>query len=250
MPILRDFERRLEGLVEGLFASAFRGGLQPVELAKRVLREMDAGKTVGVNEIWAPNHFSFELSRSDFDRFEQAEGALASELERVVREHAVERGWGLLGPPEMEFRVDESLGKGRFRCEASIVEGVDRMDPIPTPVARDGAAPLADGPQPPRSPAGVDASLLVIDDGVVQRTVRIRKEVVTIGRLPECDVVISDPGASRRHAEIRHDGSSFVVRDLGSTNGTLVNDEAVSSHVLRSGERITIGETELEFRTG
>jgi hypothetical protein len=250
MPILRDFERRLEGLVEGLFASAFRGGLQPVELAKRILREMDAGKTVGVNEVWAPNHFSFELSRSDFDRFQQAEGALASELERVVRDHAVERGWGLLGPPEMELRVDESLGKGRFRCEASIVEGPDRMDPIPTPVAPGGVASFADGPRPPGSTAGVEASLLVIDEGIVGRTVRIRKEVLTIGRLPECDVVISDPGASRRHAEIRHDGDAYVVRDLGSTNGTIVNGEVTPSHVLRSGDRITIGTTELEFRTG
>jgi hypothetical protein len=248
MPILREFERRLEGLVEGLFASAFRGGLQPVELAKRIMRDMDAGKTVGVNEVWAPNHFSFELSRSDFDRFEQAEGALAAELHRVVRDHAMERGWGLLGPPETEFRVDESLGRGRFRCDASIVEGADRMDPIPTPVAP-GAVPVAPAGTP-GAPHGVDASLLVLDEGVVERTIRIRKEIVSIGRLPECDVVISDPGASRRHAEIRLEAGTYVVRDLGSTNGTIVNGEITPSHELRSGDRITIGTTELEFRAG
>jgi hypothetical protein len=87
LPILRDFERRLEGLVEGLFAATFRGGIQPVELAKRIMREMDAGKTIGVNDVLAPNHFVLRLSQPDFDRFEQAEGALARELERVVREH-------------------------------------------------------------------------------------------------------------------------------------------------------------------
>src|SRR3990170_4507373 len=122
MTILRDFERRLEGLVEGLFAKTFRSGLQPVELAKRVLREMDARKTLWVGEICAPNRFVFSLSPEDGDRFEQAEGALVAELQRVIRENAAERGWGLVGPPQVEFEVDEDLGRGRFRCEASLAE--------------------------------------------------------------------------------------------------------------------------------
>jgi Protein of unknown function (DUF3662)/FHA domain len=238
MPILRDFERRLEGLVEGLFAKTFRGGLQPVELAKRILREMDAGKTVGVSEIWAPNHFEFHLSQSDFDRFQQAEGALVAELQRVVRENALERGWGLLGPPEIELEVDEHLGKGRLRCDASLVEGEDRMEPIPTPVGPGGA----------RAGTGADAALLVLEEGKVGRSVRIRKEVVTIGRLPECDVVVPDPGASRQHAQIRHQSGSYVLTDLGSTNGTLVNGQIVPAHELQEGDRITIGTTVLEFR--
>ena len=242
MSILRDFERRLGGLVEGLFASAFRGGLQPVELAKRILREMDAGKTVGVSEIWAPNRFVFQLSQPDFDRFQQAEGALAIELQRVVREHAMERGWGLVGPPEIEFEVDEQLGKGRMRCEASLVEGPDRVDPIPTPVGPGGVGPRG---------GAADAALLVLEEGKIGRSVRIRKEVVTVGRLPECDVVVADPGASRRHAQIRHEDGSYVLTDLGSTNGTLVNDEFVNgARSLQQGDRITIGNTVLEFRAG
>jgi hypothetical protein len=240
MPILRDFERRLEGLVEGLFAKTFRGGLQPVELAKRILREMDAQKTVGVNEVWAPNHFVFHVSRADFDRFEQAEGALARELERVVRDHAAERGWGLVGPPHIELVVDEHLSKGRLRCEASLAEGEERMDPIPTPVPTPVSSSAA--------PQDADAALMVLEEGRVGRTVRVRKELVTIGRLPECDVVISDPGASRRHAEIRHHAGSYRLSDLGSTNGTLVNGDVVSAHELRDGDRITIGNTVLEFR--
>ena len=103
MPILRDFERRLGGLVEGFFATTFRSGLQPVELAKGMMREMDASKTVGVKEVWAPNRYVFTLSESDAQRFEQAEQALVGELKQVVREAAAERGWGLVGPPEVEF---------------------------------------------------------------------------------------------------------------------------------------------------
>jgi hypothetical protein len=103
VPILRDFERRLEGLVEGLFAKTSRSGLQPVELAKRLMREMDAGKVVGLRGVVAPNHFVFSLSPADGSRFEQAEQVLVGELEQVVRDAAGERGWGLIGPPEVEL---------------------------------------------------------------------------------------------------------------------------------------------------
>jgi FHA domain-containing protein len=236
VPILRDFERRLGNLVEGFFATTFRSGLQPVELAKRLLREMDDGKTVGVHEIWAPNHFFFSLSPDDAERFEQAEQALVSELKQVVREAAAERGWGLVGPPEVEFQVDRNLSRGRFACEASLVEG----EPEP-PAASAGAA---------GGPAAAEASLTVLEDGHPGRTYRLGRASVTIGRLPECDIVVSDPGASRQHAQIRFDGERFVVDDLGSTNGTLVNDVAADERALEDGDRITIGSTVLEFRAG
>jgi len=228
VPILRDFERRLESLVEGFFATAFRSGLQPVELAKRLLREMDAGKTVGVREIWAPNHFLFFLSPTDRDRFEQAEQALIAELKQVVRDGAAERGWGLVGPPEVEFQTDQHLGKGRFRCEASLVEGEEEAGPVPAETAH--------------------VSLVVLEAGSPARTFRISKEIVTIGRMPDCDVVIPDPGASRHHARIRHRDGEYTVTDLDSTNGTLVNGETVQERLLEDGDRITIGKTVLEFR--
>ena len=96
MPILREFERRLGGLVEGLFAKTFRSGLQPVELAKRVLKEMDAGRSVGVSEVWAPNAFVFRLSPFDAERFQQAEAALVSELKEVVNRSG--RAWVVFAP--------------------------------------------------------------------------------------------------------------------------------------------------------
>jgi hypothetical protein len=217
-------------MVEGFFATAFRSGLQPVELAKRILREMDAGKSVGVKGVWAPNHFVFTLSSEDAERFQQVEGALVSELKQVVRDAAAERGWGLVGPPEIEFRTDDSLGRGQFGCEATLVEG--EPEPAPAP-----------------STAGGEAVIVLLEEGQEARTYQLHKQSVAIGRLPECDIVISDPGASRRHATItREDGSEYVLTDLGSTNGTLVNDEPVGEHVLSDGDRITIGNTVLEFR--
>lgn len=226
MPILRDFERRLGGLVEGFFATTFRSGLQPVELAKRLMREMDSAKTVGVREVWAPNRYVFTLSEQDGARFEQAEQALVGELKQVVRDAAAERGWGLVGPPEIEFEVDEELGKGRFVCAASFVEGEEELPP---------------------QPGGGRGSLVSVSDG---RSHALDRPTMTIGRLPECDVVVDDVGASRQHAEVRRTEDGFVLSDLGSTNGTLVNGTPIREHLLEDGDRITIGETALEFRSG
>ena len=229
MPNLRDFERRLGGLVEGLFSKTFRSGVQPVELAKRLVKEMDAGRTVGVNEVWAPNHFVFGLAPDDAERFEQAGAALATELKTVVRETADERGWGLVGPPEIVFETDEGLKKGDFTCEATLVEGAEKVEPVAAPSAR--------------------PTVVVHEDGS-SRTVPLSKEVVTIGRLAECDVVLKDKGASRRHAQIRTKDGVATLTDLGSTNGTRLNGQTVQTRALEDGDRITIGTTTLEFRRG
>jgi hypothetical protein len=228
VPILREFERRLEGLVEGLFAKTSRSGLQPVELAKRLMREMDNGKVVGLRGVVAPNRFLFSLSPVDGSRFEQAEQALAAELAQVVRDAAGERGWGLMGPPEVEFEIDDDLRKGQFRCQASLVEGAEQVAP---------------------APAGRGASLLIHEGGSAPRTVRIAGGTVTIGRLPECEVVVRDPGASRRHAQIREQDGGWTLTDLGSTNGTQLNGQVVQQRGLVDGDRITIGATVLEFRS-
>jgi hypothetical protein len=191
------------------------------------MREMDTGKTVGVREVWAPNRYVFTLSEQDGARFEQAEQALVGELKQVVRDAASERGWGLLGPPEIEFEVDEGLGKGRFGCVASFVEGEEELPPQPS--------------------AGGRGSLVSLTDG---RSHVLDRPSMTIGRLPECDVVVDDAGASRQHAELRRTDDGFVLADLGSTNGTLVNGSPIREHLLEDGDRITIGETILEFRRG
>ena len=229
MPILRDFERRLEGLVEGFFTKAFRSGVQPVELGKRMLREMDANQTIGVHDVWVPNRYVFVMSPEDRAKFEQAEQRLAAELKQLVTEGAGERGWKLVGPPEIAFETDEELGRGEFRCEPQLVEGPDR--PLTGEMERVG-----------------NALLYLIHNGQPSATYPIDKPVVTIGRLSDCDVVVSDPGASRHHAEIRAQDGAYVLADLGSTNGTKVNEATISERELAQGDRITIGRTVLEFR--
>jgi hypothetical protein len=248
--ILRDFERRLGNLVEGFFATTFRSGLQPVELAKRLLREMDDGKTVGVHEVWAPNHFVFWLSAEDAERFEQAEQALVSELQQVVRDGAAERGWGLVGPPEVSFETDDSLPRGRFRCEGTLVEGEPKQPATRTSTGSIAPTPGALGGRGGGHRGSGHASLVLVEDGREGTAYELGAGTVTIGRLPECDIVVADPGASRRHAQVRFDGERYVVSDMGSTNGTLVNDVEASERALEDGDRVTIGSTVLEFRSG
>ncbi len=227
MPNLRDFERRLGGLVEGLFSKTFRSGVQPVELAKTLIKEQDAGRTVSVSKIWAPNRFAFSLSPDDAERFGQAETALASELAQVARENADERGWGLMGPVEITFAADDTLRKGDFLCDASLVQGPQPVEP---------AAPAAGTP------------VVVVREDGQRREVPLRTEVATIGRLGECEVVLKDEGASRRHAQLKTKDGVTTITDLGSTNGTRVNGDTIGSRRLSDGDKITIGTTVLEFR--
>jgi len=221
VPILRDFERRLGGLVEGLFSKAFRSGVQPVEIAKLIMREMEAGRSVGVSEVWAPNRFELSLSPEDAARYEQAEDAIVSELRRVIRESAAERGWGLVGPPEVEFVVDEDLKKGDLACVASLVEGEDEDRRR--------------------------ASVVIHQDGG-EHTVTLASDTVTIGRLADCDVVLKDKGASRKHAQLKLRDGSWTLTDLGSTNGTRLNGQTIQSREISDGDKITIGTTVIEFR--
>ena len=243
MSILRDFERRLEGLVEGFFAKAFRSGLQPIELAKRALREMETGHTVGIRDVWAPNRYTFTLSTADQERFAQAEGAIASELRQLIRDGADERGWKLVGPAEVLFQTDPSLGRGEFRCEAALVEGPDR--PMTGEMARVAAEQGGERPEP-----SGPAMLYLVENGKRTKSFELDKDVVSIGRLSESDVPLQDPGASRTHAEIRRTENGYVLADLGSTNGTMVNEATVSERALQEGDRITIGRTVLEFGRG
>lgn len=228
MGVLRNFESRLERGIEGFFKAAFRSGLQPIELAKRILREMEANKTVGVREVWVPNRYVLRVSQEDRDRFSGAEGALVRELENVVTEGARENGWGLVARPEVVFETDEGLKRGDLVVQSELTE--------------------ATGPATSRSvqvPDASDARLILADDG---REWALDRDRSVIGRLAGSEIEIDDPGASRRHAEVRRQGGEFVVVDLGSTNGTLVNDSPISEATLEDGDRITIGRTVLEFR--
>jgi len=213
---LQQFERRLERLVEGVFAKAFRGGLQPVELGRRLTREMDAHRTVGVNGVIVPNAFSFMVSAADMERFASFSEALVRELADAAREHARSEAYGFVGPVEVTIEVDPNLTPGMFLVSGTMVE----------------------------APGGVAVGAIVQDDG---SRVLVGDTPVVIGRMAECDVVLRDEGVSRRHAEVRRQGHDIVIVDLDSMNGTKVNGTGVRHHRLTDGDEIAVGSSRLRF---
>jgi hypothetical protein len=215
---LQKFEQRLERLVEGAFSKALRGGIQPVEIGRRLTREMDLLRRVGVRGLIAPNVFVVTLSPQDTARFQSFADVLARELADAARDHARNEGYGFVGPVEVEIRTDPALRPSRYRVVADVREG----------------------------PEGLSAASLVMPDG---SRVVLGSETIEIGRLPECTIVLNDPNVSRRHAEVRRRGSDVVVADLGSTNGTRVNGVQIRERVLEDQDEITIGTTTFHFET-
>lgn len=239
---LASFERRLERLVEGAFAKAFRSGLQPVEVGRRLTREMDLRRTVAPRGTLAPNHFDVRLSHDDQDRFLPIEEELIAELISVARDHARSEGYSFLGPVSITLDADDALSPGTMRVNGEMERAV----------ADAGAAArsMPDRTPAARVPASTGAALgggavLILPDG---REIAISDRPVVMGRMPGCEVVLGDPNVSRRHAEVRASGRGWVVSDLGSTNGTKVNGVRISgSEPLRPGDEIRVGATSLRF---
>jgi hypothetical protein len=213
---LQQFEERLERLVEGTLAKPFRSNLQPVEIGRRLTREMDLHRRVGVRGLIAPNAFAVTLAPADVERFSNFIDALSRELSDAAREHAKNEGYLFVGPVEVEIFEGSTLKAGRFTVEAEVREDAD----------------------------GGFLAELVLTDG---RRVQIGTEPLVIGRLPECGVVLADSNVSRRHAELRRAGDTVVLTDLGSTNGTRVNGAPVRERILASGDEVSVGSTRLIF---
>jgi hypothetical protein len=215
---LQKFEGRLERLFDGALSRAFRGELHPVEIGRRLTREMDLQRSVGVHGLIAPNAFVVHISASDFDRFESFLDALVRELEEAAREHARTEDYVFVGPVNVSILEDTRERRGRFEIVSEVQEG----------------------------PSGLPAASIVLSDG--ERVV-LGPEPLTIGRLPESAVTINDPNASRRHAELRRSGNDVILVDLNSTNGTRVNGATVRERLLADGDEIVIGTTVLRFET-
>ncbi|MDQ3939728.1 MAG: DUF3662 and FHA domain-containing protein [Actinomycetota bacterium] len=255
MGVARSIEQRLEGLVEGFFTKVFRSGLQPVEVGRRILREMAEGKTVSVNRVYAPNEFRVLMGSEDHARFVQMEAGLAREFSDLVIEQAKQNRWNLMGLPRMSFVEAAEMGKGEFRVEASL--SADPDVPGPRVSTREAAEKEGGDPRAVSSDtaarmglASTGAELVVLDEsGRPKETIAITRTPVVIGRLSTSDVVLADSNVSRRHAELRKEDDRWVIVDLGSTNGTIVNGKLAREHPLKDGDRVSFGTSELLFKS-
>ena len=246
MGVLQRFEHRLEGMVEGAFARAFKSELQPVEVASAVQREMDdRAAIVAQGRTLVPNDFVVEVAADDYARLDVYADSLGIELATLAREYAKEQGYSFVGPVRMRFAGVPDLTTGTFR----ILSGVIRGTTVEDGEIRRPASDL------PRSEGGFHGKprLLVSgsepgQDGHTQRTYEISTPLIILGRGTDCDLRLVDPGVSRHHAEIRVEDGEVVLVDLGSTNGTFVNGQPVRRVALTDGTRVTLGRTTLVFR--
>jgi hypothetical protein len=310
--LLRSIEHRIESLFEGVFGRAFRSHVQPVELARKLAKEMDEHRTVSLSRVYVPNEYHLYLSPKDREQFQGYEQGLLSELSEYLADHARRENYALVSRPRIELREDDDLSVGEFGIAARLVQtpaqpppeqqpveaepggtrayqlppipppppaapleeaAVEPAEPepepaVPTPsvepeipvaaaaAAAAAAAELQDdtppsaeavpaAPEPePEAPPPPPARGVLVAAGVSHD---VDRPLMTLGRSRDCDIAIDDPSVSRRHAELHRENGGFTLVDLGSTNGTQVNGQKIDRVALQSGDRITLGQTELRF---
>ena len=246
--MLRSLESKLAELVEGTFSRAFKSEVRPVEIARKLAREMDEHRVRSLSRTYAPNEYAVWLSPDDRRQFEGYEDELKRELSGYLLEHARRERISLASRPNIEFRTDDRLRLGEFGIQARLVRPAEDESQAPSQgdeghtmvyTASDRLA------EPLREPDHRRGSARLRYEG---RTAVLGQRGGVIGRSRDCDVVLADDNVSRRHAEIRPSGGSWIVKDLGSTNGVKVNGRRIQGpQSLKRGDTIQLGTARLTF---
>jgi hypothetical protein len=279
--VFRDIERRIGGLVEGLFGRTFRSSVQPVELARKLAKEMDDHRTISIHRVYVPNSYTVYLNPADREQFAAYESQMCNELAEYLVEHARREGYSTATRPVVSLESEPDLTVGMFGIAVGAEEGegdgeerpgpsatvaapVPPAPPIPPPAAPLDVPPVmppipdapltgatmvyapepAPEPEPEPTPPPRREQAVLLWDG---RDMTLDQGVTVIGRSSGCDIVVDDPNVSRRHAEIRRMGEGYSLVDLGSTNGTEVNGQRVGETSLMNGDVIGVGTTRLTF---
>ncbi|PBC62279.1 phosphopeptide-binding protein [Streptomyces sp. Tue6028] len=274
MGVLKKFEQRLEGLVNGTFAKVFKSEVQPVEIAGALQRECDNNATIwNRDRTVVPNDFIVELSTPDFERLSPYSGQLGDELAGMVRDYAKQQRYTFMGPIKVHLEKADDLDTGLYRVRSrtlasSTSQAPERapagpapaaprgqggygyppaaappMPSTPPPGGRPGGAPM--GARPPAGPGPGGRTRHWIEINGTRH--QISRPTLVLGRSTDADVRIDDPGVSRRHCEIRT-GTPSTIQDLGSTNGIVVDGQHTTRATLRDGSRIVVGSTTIIYR--
>jgi hypothetical protein len=240
--VLRNIEHKIEGLFEGLFGRAFRTHVQPVELARKLAKEMDDHRVVSVSRVYVPNEYTIYLCSGDREQFQSYEASLLSELQEYLTEHSRREDYALLSKPKVLMQTDDDLEVGEFGIATRMasIEGA----PEGVPAQAEPGATMVYRHEEESEPTAEPHAVALTVDGSRHEVAGSR---ALLGRSKECDVRISDPNVSRRHAEVRQEGSNYWVVDLDSTNGVLVNGRRQKRAKLDDGDRITLGSTDIVF---
>jgi len=251
--VLRALEHRIEALFEGIFGRAFRTNVQPVELARKLAKEMDDHRTVSVSRVYVPNEYTIYLSPSDRDQFASYEDNLRGELQEYLSQHAQREEYALLSSPRVLLETDADLDLGEFGIATRMAQPDRRHGAADEPAEEiaPGSTMIYKSRTPPPTQA-VSAEELGVEKEVVALTVdgtrhEVKQQRALLGRSRECDIQLSDANVSRRHAELRQEGASYWIIDLGSTNGIEVNGKRVKRAKLRDGDKVRLGSTDVVF---
>ena len=232
MKIFREFEKKLEGLFEGVFLRAFKSGVHPVELGRKLVREMEGHKVIGVtSRVYVPNRYQVGLPPGDYSRFESYQTVMATELENLLISYIREKGYAVLDRPRVSLCEADGLREGDFWIKCAMEGG------LPSEGAPDREGSY-DGP----------AYLELLDSGEPPPRFLLNKEETEVGRTQNNDIVLPDPNVSRAHCRFQKRGESYFLIDLGSTNGSWVNEERVAEAELADNDLIRLGTTRLVFR--
>lgn len=235
MGVFDNLERKLENVVNGAFARAFKGEVHPVEITARLQKELDSQTTLlSRDRHLVPNTFTVALSSHDYDRLTPYTKTINSEVIPQLREYAANAGYVFNGPITIEYTLDATLPTGRFTVESHAV------------------AAASASPEAAVTETAVNRAPLVLEVNGIRHP--LVAPGFTIGRGTDADIRINDPGISRLHARVNvhpePDGStSITIEDLGSTNGIHVNGQRVRSAGLSEGSRIELGNTRLLVRS-
>ncbi|MFJ5996933.1 FhaA domain-containing protein [Streptomyces sp. NPDC092370] len=281
MGVLKKFEQRLEGLVNGTFAKVFKSEVQPVEIAGALQRECDNNATIwNRDRTVVPNDFIVELSTPDFERLSPYSGQLGDELAGMVRDYAKQQRYTFMGPIKVHLEKADDLDTGLYRVRSRTLASSSSQQGgpgggaapaaapggrpggygYPPPAAPGGAPPMPASPPPGGRPGGygyppaASGQRPPAAGGRTRHWIEINgtrhqisRATLVLGRSTDADVRIDDPGVSRRHCEIRT-GTPSTIQDLGSTNGIVVDGQHTTRATLRDGSRIVVGSTTIIYR--
>jgi pSer/pThr/pTyr-binding forkhead associated (FHA) protein len=247
--VLRSIESKLESLFEGVFGRAFRANVQPVELARKLVKEMDEHRNVSVSRVYVPDEYTIYLSPADREQFSSFEDSLRDELEEYLATHARRENYVLLSPPRVKLETDADLDLGVFGIATRLTHSARPKQPgaPPAQAVRGATMVYASGDKPAESPQEQAEPVAEAALSFAGRRHTIVEPRAVLGRSKDCDIQVPDPNVSRHHAEIRMEGSTYTLVDLDSTNGIVVGGRRVKQLALEDGTRFTLGSTEIVF---
>src|ERR671936_2989228 len=245
--VLRAIEQKIEALFEGIFGRAFRTNVQPVELARKLAKEMDDHRTVSVSRVYVPNEYTVYLSPDDREQLTAYESSLKDELQQYLGEHARREEYALLSSPRLLMETDDDLDVGEFGIATRMVQSDRRKRDEGEPEEQvEPGATMVYKPKTPVPTQAISAEELGMEPELVTLTFdgsrhEVKERRVVLGRSRDCDIQLADANVSRRHAELRQEGASYWNFDLGSPNGLEVNGKRVKRAKLAGGDTITLG---------